>query len=82
MTAYRHPGANSRFGRLGVKALTGAPVQLDDLYRGQHLGLEPHQLAHIRQGGVPAGGEMPALPAIDGLAFRGRKGGDVGGHAL
>ena len=71
LTAYRHPGLGGRFGRLGVKALAGAAVHLQYLYRRQHLGLKAHELAQIRQRGVPTGGEMPALPAVDGLV-RGR----------
>ena len=71
LTAYRHPVTGCYFGGLGVKALAGAAVHLQYLYRRQHLGLKAHQLAQIRQRRVPARSEMPALPAVDGLV-RGR----------
>ena len=67
LTTYRHPGLAHCIGWLGLKALAGASVELHYLYRGQHLGLEAHQLAPIRQRRIPTGGEMPALPAVDGL---------------
>jgi len=49
--------------------LAWASVQLHYLYGGQHFGFEAHQPAHIGQGGVPARGEMPALPAVDRLVL-------------
>jgi hypothetical protein len=45
LTAYRHPGLGRRFGGFGVKTLAGAAIDLQYLYRGQHLGLKAHELA-------------------------------------